>query len=366
MKKYLVGLLLLVAVTVYAADPLGWYMRTDCGTLTTPPNGSVCMQLTSVSGRTAGHVYARRSSAWVDVDTSGSGAPTDATYITQTANGDLSAEQALSALATGLMKVTTTTGAITSVTTSAGVSALISDETGTGVMVFATTPTLVTPVLGVATATSINKVAITAPASSATLTIADGKVATVSNTVTFTATDGSTAALGAGGTVTYSGHNHDTVAGGAALTMKGMSAGNARVSTQFDKTNDDTIADVTGLTVALLTTRSYGFRAVIFADNHVTGGGQYAIKYSGTLGAIIYNINCLSNASGLFIVTSRKTASAGAAGQAGATGVYCDISGLLTTTGAGNLTVQFAQQTATPATVSSVLVGSHMQVWDNN
>src|SRR3990167_2832811 len=34
---------------------------------------------------------------------------------------------------------------------------------------------LTTPVLGVATATSINKVAITAPATSATLTIADGK-----------------------------------------------------------------------------------------------------------------------------------------------------------------------------------------------
>jgi hypothetical protein len=37
------------------------------------------------------------------------------------------------------------------------------------------TPTLVTPVLGVATATSINKVTITQPATGATLTIADGK-----------------------------------------------------------------------------------------------------------------------------------------------------------------------------------------------
>ncbi|MBI3231850.1 MAG: hypothetical protein HYZ51_02090, partial [Candidatus Doudnabacteria bacterium] len=42
------------------------------------------------------------------------GAPSDATYITQTANGTLSAEQALSALATGYMKVTTGTGVITS------------------------------------------------------------------------------------------------------------------------------------------------------------------------------------------------------------------------------------------------------------
>lgn len=43
------------------------------------------------------------------------GAPTDATYITQTANGTLTNEQALSSLATGLMFVTTGTGVVTSV-----------------------------------------------------------------------------------------------------------------------------------------------------------------------------------------------------------------------------------------------------------
>jgi len=40
----------------------------------------------------------------------GSGAPTDATYIVQTANGSLSAEQVMGSLATGLVKNTTTTG----------------------------------------------------------------------------------------------------------------------------------------------------------------------------------------------------------------------------------------------------------------
>ena len=46
------------------------------------------------------------------------------------------------------------------------------------------TPTLVTPTLGVATATSVNKVTITQPATGSTLTIADGKTLTVSQTVT--------------------------------------------------------------------------------------------------------------------------------------------------------------------------------------
>lgn len=63
--------------------------------------------------------------------------------------------------------------------------------------------TLVTPVLGVATATTINKVTLTAPATSATLTIADGKTLTASNTLTLTGTDGSSVAFGTGGTVAY-------------------------------------------------------------------------------------------------------------------------------------------------------------------
>lgn len=74
-------------------------------------------------------------------------APTNATYITQTPSSDLSAEQALSALNTGLMKVTTTTGVISSITDSAGLAGAISDETGSGALVFGTAPTLGAPVI---------------------------------------------------------------------------------------------------------------------------------------------------------------------------------------------------------------------------
>lgn len=74
-------------------------------------------------------------------------------------------------------------------------------NTGTGSVVRGTSPTLVTPTLGVASATSINKVALTAPATGSTITVADGKTLTSSNTLTLTATDGSTLAIGAGGTL---------------------------------------------------------------------------------------------------------------------------------------------------------------------
>lgn len=86
---------------------------------------------------------------------------------------------------------------------SANLASAVTDETGSGALVFANTPTLVTPDIGVATATSVNKVAITAPASGATLTIANGKTLTASNTLTFTGTDSSSVAFGAGGTVVY-------------------------------------------------------------------------------------------------------------------------------------------------------------------
>lgn len=103
----------------------------------------------------------------------------------------------------GTVAYAANTLAVFAATTSAQLAGVITDETGSGSLVFANTPTLVTPVLGVATATSINKVAITAPASGATLTIADGKTLSVSNSLTFTGTDGSSVSFAAGGAVAY-------------------------------------------------------------------------------------------------------------------------------------------------------------------
>lgn len=88
---------------------------------------------------------------------------------------------------------------------SSNLASAVTDETGSGALVFGTSPTLTTPNIGVATATTVNKVALTSPATGSTLTIADGKTLTSSNTLTFTGTDGSSAAFGTGGTVAYIG-----------------------------------------------------------------------------------------------------------------------------------------------------------------
>lgn len=79
-----------------------------------------------------------------------------------------------------------------------GVTNLISDLALKAPLI---SPSFTTPTLGVATATSINKLAITAPATSSTIAIADGKTLTASNTLTLVGADGTT--LTFQGTDTY-------------------------------------------------------------------------------------------------------------------------------------------------------------------
>lgn len=89
---------------------------------------------------------------------------------------------------TGLPIIAGTTGTLSVARGGTGVTS----STGTGSVVLSSTPTLSTPVLGVATATSINKVAFTSPATGATLTIADGKTLTANHSLTLAGTDSTT------------------------------------------------------------------------------------------------------------------------------------------------------------------------------
>jgi hypothetical protein len=115
----------------------------------------------------------------------------------------------------------------TSVTTTGAQLNYLSAATGTtgttsSNLVYSTSPTLVTPNIGAASATSINKVAITAPATSSTLTIADGKTFTASNTITLTGTDGATLAIGGGGTLGTAAYTAATAYQGADTTLTNL------------------------------------------------------------------------------------------------------------------------------------------------
>ena len=85
---------------------------------------------------------------------------------------------------------------------SANTTTTFTASTGSGNVVLSTSPALTTPSLGVASATSINRVTLTAPATGSTLTIIDGKTLTVNNTIILSAAnDSSTLNISTGGTL---------------------------------------------------------------------------------------------------------------------------------------------------------------------
>jgi len=91
---------------------------------------------------------------------------------------------------TGSAATVTTNANLTGVITSTGNATVIASQTGTGSkFVVDTSPTLVTPDIGAATATSLNKITVTAPATGATLTIADGATLTASATASVSGTN---------------------------------------------------------------------------------------------------------------------------------------------------------------------------------
>jgi hypothetical protein len=111
------------------------------------------------------------------------------------------------------------TASITSFNNITGYTASGATGTTSTNLVFSTSPTLVTPTLGVASATSLNKVTITAPATGSTLTIAEGSTLATSGSfsTTLTATGTTTVTLPTTGTLA-------TLAGTETFTNKTLTS----------------------------------------------------------------------------------------------------------------------------------------------
>lgn len=110
MKRLLLALVwLLLASSVYAQPQPVLTPPSYASLPATCRVGSLVTKTTA----TAGLYVCSATNTWTIVSSgTASGAPADATYITQTANSTLTAEQALGALSTGLMNSTTTTGVV--------------------------------------------------------------------------------------------------------------------------------------------------------------------------------------------------------------------------------------------------------------
>ena len=162
--------------------------------------------------------------------------------------------------------------------------------TGTGKFVFDGSPTLVTPTLGVASATSINKVAFTAPATGSTLTIADGKTLTASNTLTFTGTDSSSVAFGTGGTVAYTSNKLSVFAATSSSELAGVISDETGTgslvfgtSPTFTTSILTPVVTTTGATSLTLNTNSSGTGASITVQSGTNSNVNLAPSGTGTV-----------------------------------------------------------------------------------
>lgn len=179
-------------------------------------------------------------------------------------------------------------------TTSAQLAGIISNETGTNSLVFSDSPTLnsanlVTPALGAATATSINKVSLTQPATSATLTILNGKSFLVDKSLELDGTDGTK--------FTFPGSSGNVLTDGSTSTLTGKSISGA--------TNTITALPTTALANSSVT---YAKIQNVSANSKILGSGATgagAAPVELTLGANLSISGTTLNAiSGITSVTS--------------------------------------------------------------
>lgn len=105
-KIYIASLISLVIVLLAFADPYARRIRP----FTSVPGA--CAENEVGYSMTLHNLYICKNTGYVALAVGGSSAPISATYITQTTDGTLTNEQALSALATGILKNTTTTGVL--------------------------------------------------------------------------------------------------------------------------------------------------------------------------------------------------------------------------------------------------------------
>ena len=213
------------------------------------------------------------------------------------------------ALGSGISVTATTNANLTGVITSVGNATSIASQTGTGTkFVMDTSPTLITPTIGAATATSLNKITVTAPATGATLTIADGATLTASATASVSGTNTGDNAVN----TLYSG-----------LVSNATHTGDATGSTALTVVKINGVL-MSGLATGILkNTTSTGAPSIAVAGtDYVAPGGALGTPSSGTLTNCTFptlNQNTSGTAAGL---SATLAVTSGGTGEITATAAF--------------------------------------------
>lgn len=254
---------------------------------------------------------------------------------------------------------------------------LSNGTTGSGAAVLASAPTLTTPTLGAASATTINKVAVTAPASGSTLTIDDGF--TLHATGNVTALSGSHTGASSGTntgdqTITLGGAVAGSGTGAITTTLAGYTLYQVAVTETSTAATASTASAYLTLSVTANKAYSVEYHFIFAGDgsgNSATDDASYLFNVAAgtmqmfgelqTLGTALTVQNVALNATGAASTAAQPVGLQGGAGNVTGVRGVCEFTPSSTTTFA----VKFGCN-ATGGPTVNLMKGSYMLVQQLN